>query len=85
MFTYQFNIGFRDLSVVGFPKPADAGVLISQGRLETNDVWSEQLSVLGLGSEISRMLCYDGRRPQLNDLHAHHDEREINFPVKNFH
>lgn len=85
MFTYQFNTGFRDLSV-GFPKPADAGVLISQWKIGNQwHVWSEYLSALGLGSEISRMLCYDGRRPHLNDLHAHHDEREINFPVKNFH
>lgn len=43
-------------------------------------VSNEEFLALGLGSEVSRMLCYDGRRPQLNDLHAHQDGQEINFP-----
>ena len=47
-------------------------------------MWNEELIQLGLGSEVSRMLCYDGRRPQLNDLHAHQDGQEINFPHGEF-
>ena len=82
----KFNNDFRDRSVVILafrPSLIGRGGLVSQRKI--GNQWHMWLIALGLGSDVSRMLCYDGRRPQVDDPHAHQDRQEINFRMENFH